>query len=185
MSRLDVSTANLTGFRAADERVRREGIKIKTLEELGVEDERLLHQIHEVESRSAQDIPSTQGISEDPYDEWAQRVLQGEGRPPSCFWIALDGDRPVGIARLTLRPQAAAFNGYTGVDRAYRGRGIAKALKLRTVEWARENGIRYIYTGNDAENHAMLAVNVALGYTPVSRQLEVIKELAHEHPATA
>ncbi len=70
------------------------------------------------------------------------------------------------------------WNAYTGVDRAYRGRGVARALKLRTIQWARQNNVDFIYTGNDIANQRMLAINVQLGYEPLPGWVEVVKELA-------
>jgi GNAT superfamily N-acetyltransferase len=54
----------------------------------------------------------------------------------------------------------------TGVDRPYRGRGLALALKLRTIRLARRYGAAYIRTHNDSENAPMLALNRKLGYQP-------------------
>jgi GNAT superfamily N-acetyltransferase len=82
----------------------------------------------------------------------------------------------VGLARLR-RQGNAAVNAYTAVDPAYRGRGIARALKLRTVLWARATGLEYLYTGNDIENRRMLAINSRLGYTPLPASVEMIKVL--------
>ena len=184
MSRLEVQAADLTRFDPSEERMRQEGIEITTLEKIGADNEAFLRDLYAMESRALLDIPSTEAVQPDPYEEWAERVLHHEGRSPRWFWIALDGNRPVGVARVSLRGTRAAMHGLTGVDREYRGRGIAKALKLRTVEWARENGIDFLYTGNDLENHAMLAINGALGYAPLPCEIEVVKEIGADHRAT-
>ena len=60
--------------------------------------------------------------------------------------------------------------------RAFRGRGVARALKLRTVRWAQENEIQFIDTANDAENARMLAINVRMGYKPLPAREEWLKE---------
>ena len=56
--------------------------------------------------------------------------------------------------------------GFTAVHPAYRGRGIALALKLRTIAFTREHGYRYIKTGSNAVNERMLGINAALGFQP-------------------
>ena len=54
----------------------------------------------------------------------------------------------------------------TAVRRAYRGRGIAGALKRATIGWAVEHDLEALETGNDVENAPMRAVNAMLGYSP-------------------
>jgi RimJ/RimL family protein N-acetyltransferase len=55
----------------------------------------------------------------------------------------------------------------TAVLRSWRGRGLATALKLRTIAWAVANGLTALETGNDEANLAMQAVNRRLGYRPL------------------
>ena len=175
MSRLEVQAANLEGYEGVAERLQEAGIRILTLAEAGADDERVLHGLHEVDTESAKDVPSSEPFVGAPYDIWLEHI-RGPGSSPEHLWIAMDGDRPVGMAQLDLRGTRAAFNGYTGVLRAYRGRGVARGLKLKTVEWARENGIDYIYTGNNVNNQRMLAINIRLGYKPLPKFREVLKE---------
>jgi RimJ/RimL family protein N-acetyltransferase len=52
----------------------------------------------------------------------------------------------------------------TGVDPAFRGRGVAVALKLRTIEFAQRNGYERISTWVESNNPSMLAVNEKLGF---------------------
>lgn len=176
-SRLKVADANLDGYLGVEERLHREGILITTLEELGTEDDNLLRAIHDMEFRTEHDIPSSEPPSQDPFELWRERQLHGIGKSVATFWIAMDGNRPAGLARLRAMSDGSTGNGYTGVDPDYRGRGIARALKLKTIEWARDHNIDYIYTANDIENHRMLAINVSLGYQPLPAELELVKEL--------
>ena len=59
-----------------------------------------------------------------------------------------------------------AYHDMTAVRRAYRGRGIAGALKRATIAWAVAHGLEALDTGNDELNAPMRAVNLALGYRP-------------------
>ncbi|MGH2400197.1 MAG: GNAT family N-acetyltransferase, partial [bacterium] len=54
--------------------------------------------------------------------------------------------------------------GLTGVRRQFRGRHIATALKVKTVEYARDHGIREIRTWNEINNAPMLAINIKFGF---------------------
>ena len=69
------------------------------------------------------------------------------------------------------------YNMFTGVQRAYRGRGIALALKLLTIRCARSFSARYVRTHNDSENGPMLAINRKLGYQPEPGLYRVVRDL--------
>lgn len=176
MSRLEVKWARLETCREAYRRVSDAGIRITTLAELAPSDEELLRAVHRLEDETLRDVPSAEEYVSMPFERWRARALEAPGFSFAAFWLALEGDRPVGTAELRLREARAAFNAYTCVDRAYRGKGIARALKLRTVEWAAQNGVDVIYTGNDLDNKPMLAINIDLGYQPLPAMVSVVKE---------
>jgi GNAT superfamily N-acetyltransferase len=124
------------------------------------------------------DVPTVIPFGEIAYAEWLDAIVNGAGRSPKWAWVAIAGDEPVGLARLrTYENERAAQNAYTGVRSDYRGRGVARALKYRTIEWCRANSIDFIYTGNDIKNVRMLAINVALGYQPLPCEIEFAKDL--------
>jgi GNAT superfamily N-acetyltransferase len=176
LSRLLVDEANLDGYEGVYDKVASTGITLRTLSEIGLDDRVMLERIHKLFFRSAQDIPSTETFSEPPIEVWL-KGLDAPGNSTDQFWIALDGDQPAGLAAVSKRGADAAFNEYTGVDREYRGRGIARALKLKTIEWAKANGVSAIYTANDYENAPMLSINIPLGYVEVPAEKELSKDL--------
>jgi len=177
MSRLDVRNANLDGYAGLEEQLRREGLRIATLAELGAGDEEVLRRVYALDMETARDVPSSEEHKDVPYQTWQVYRLEAPGASPESIWLALDGERPVGIAALRRQGRNAAWNSFTGVLRDYRGRGVARALKRRTIDWSRRNGVDFIYTGNDVTNKRMLAVNIRLGYQPLPAFLEVVKQL--------
>jgi GNAT superfamily N-acetyltransferase len=176
-SRLTVRDARLDRSRRAAERVRESGIRILSLTELNP-DEDMLRAICDIDNASAMTTPSSEEWNPTPFEEWKRYVTSGPGYAPDAFFVALDGNRPIALSFLELRTGGHASNGYTGVHPDYQGRGIARALKLRTVEWAQANGIDYIGTGNDPNNKPMLAINQDLGYEFLPAMLEMVKSLA-------
>ena len=66
---------------------------------------------------------------------------------------------------------------------AWRGRGIALALKLLAIRAARRYGARYLRTNNDSENAPMLAVNRKLGYQPAPGYYRMSARLASAESA--
>jgi GNAT superfamily N-acetyltransferase len=101
-----------------------------------------------------------------PIDEW----LREEATLPAGTFVALEHGMIVGYAGLLAWTDdpARAENGLTVVDRRWRGRGLATALKQRQLAWAAANGIREVVTWTQEGNEAMQRVNVRLGYTPRS-----------------
>ena len=66
--------------------------------------------------------------------------------------------------------------GITGTLRSHRRKGIATALKLKTIQYAIDYGAEWIQTGNE-ENNPMYDLNVMLGFKPMPAWLEMRKIL--------
>ena len=54
----------------------------------------------------------------------------------------------------------------TAVKRAWRGRGIARALKATEINWAIANGYTELHTSNEERNDPINRLNARLGYRP-------------------
>ena len=67
---------------------------------------------------------------------------------------------------------------HTGVARAWRGRGLARALKAGTIAWALDNGLEALEGSNDIDNAPMRAVNRRLGYEPEPDEIQFRGPLA-------
>src|SRR5256885_10047835 len=93
------------------------------------------------------------------------RRFHARDRRQDRLWIAVDGDRAVAMSFLRFPPvRGTVWTGYTCADREYRGRGIARAVKLQSLAQAADLGIPVVCTDNDAENAPMLHINETLGY---------------------
>jgi GNAT superfamily N-acetyltransferase len=95
---------------------------------------------------------------------------------PERVWIAADDDRLVGLSFLAFE-QNLVHTGYTGVLREYRGKGIARPLKLETLAQAIELGVEAVETDNDFENMPILHLNAELGYDEIMGQVQLHKRL--------
>ena len=78
------------------------------------------------------------------------------------------------------------MHGFTGVARAWRRQGVAAALKLRAIEYAREQGYQTIRAFNLLSQPEMMALNEKLGFHRAFSYVTVekfVKEAANIDPA--
>ena len=122
--------------------------------------------IHELLGRTILDIPGVNLARTSTFEEWRVWALDEQEIPRDCFILAADGDRIVGATILETRSNGALYTGHTSVDREYRGRKLALALKLLSIRVAKRREAPYMRTNNDSLNAPMLAVNRKLGYRP-------------------
>ena len=121
--------------------------------------------MYEVYCESAPDIP---GEEEEPpeFDAWLATDMQGLSDRPEATFVALSGEDVVGYAKLSISASRGdvAWHDLTGVRRAWRGRGIAGALKRTQINWAKANGFRHLKTHNEERNEPVQRLNRRHGY---------------------
>ena len=146
------------------------GVEITTL----AERPDLLRALHAVADATAHDIPGPdEPHTAGTFEEFVAYDVDGPQSRREAIFIALAGDEVAGYASLGF-PGAyptLAWHDMTGVMPAFRGRGIAGALKRAAVVWAAANGIDTLETENNVENAPMRAINLALGYQPQPDQV--------------
>jgi GNAT superfamily N-acetyltransferase len=104
----------------------------------------------------------------EPFDNWLAHDMQGSGDRPEATFIALAGEEVVGYAKfsLTQAQPRIAHHDLSAVKRAWRGRGIARALKAAQINWALANGYEELRTANDERNAPIRHLNARFGYRP-------------------
>jgi GNAT superfamily N-acetyltransferase len=175
LSQLDVAAADISELDVLEAAKRAEGLRLAPLGEL-LDRPRDLHALY---GEAAEDIPGDEQHAVPDFDEWRLDTLANPLLDPDGSMNVLDGDLPVAFAWLLVdREGSRGEHELTGTLRAYRGRALARLAKLAAIRWCRENGIRTLLTGNDAENAPMLAINNRLGYAPTVVHVEFAKQLA-------
>ena len=166
-----------------------EGIRLVTL----AERPDLIPDVHAAAVEAFPSIPSTTPIQPGSLDEFIAAAVEREGIPKDGFVVAVDEatGETAGYASLKLAAAnpSLAYHHMTAVRPAYRGRGVATAMKRATIAWALRAGIEELRTGNDERNAPMRAVNARLGYRPRADYLALRGPLAQmplgrarEHP---
>lgn len=164
--RLDLGRFDPSPFVHHLEHARQEGIAIVTLEEELRRDPGALRRAYELHNAVVADIPMPIPYTPIPFEVYVRSTIESPRALPDAYFLALAGDDYVGEANLE-RPVHGThlYHGVTGVLPAYRGRGIAAALKLATIAYGRRHGYSEIRTWNDMHNTGMLAINERLGFT--------------------
>ena len=122
--------------------------------------------IYAVAVEAYADVPGGEDAVMEPFEGWLEHDMQGSGDRPDATFVAVAGDEVVGYAKffLTAAQPSVAFHDMTGVKRAWRGRGIAAALKRAQIGWAKANGYERLETGNEERNAPIRRLNATLGY---------------------
>ncbi len=165
-SRLKVAAFDFGRFGGAEERAARQGVTLTTLAAEGARAPEVLHRVHEMMQTIGGDVPGTGTYTPIPYEHWVASDVDTPKALPDAFFLAKDGDRFVGVSLLHRRLEQpdVLSQELTGLLPDYRGKGIAMALKLQTVKYARAHGYREIRTNNDTRNRPMLRINEAMGF---------------------
>ena len=121
------------------------------------------------------DVPGEDEAEMASFEDWLSADMQGESDRPEATFVALADSEVVGYAKLALssaRPRVVMHD-MTGVRRAWRGRGIAGALKRAEIAWAKTNGYTRLETFNEERNEPIRRLNERHGYQPEPGQIIV------------
>ncbi len=134
------------------------------------------HRAHRVEALASVDEPGDVAGGAIGYAEWRADTWDNVGLDRVASTGAeVDGEL-VAIS-LVKRDGTRMWSDYTGTVPAYRGRGLAGLVKLAALHRAAARGVSVAYTGNDAANAPMLAINNRIGYRQVASQWSCVREL--------
>jgi GNAT superfamily N-acetyltransferase len=98
--------------------------------------------------------------------DWLAHDLQGSGDWPEATFVAVAGAEVVGYAKFSMNQAQpnVAFHDMTGVKRAWRGKGVARALKASEIAWAKRSGYERLITMNEERNEPIRRLNEEFGY---------------------
>lgn len=167
-SELNVEQFDFDRFVDAEEKVISKGFKIFTLGELKERFANWQQLDYELLEPIIQDIPSETARTEFPFAEFIKEYDIPTFMFDANFYaIECNSQKWVGMSSLNKDSGNPDYLkvGLTGVHKSYRSKGLATALKIKTIEFARDYGTKFIKTEND-ENNSMFNLNLMLGFKP-------------------
>lgn len=181
--RLNLAAFDFAAWQAVREQVAARGITITTYAEEAAHDSECLPKLHAFLNTVKADDPARQPYIPAPYES-AVRWCASEAFLPDAAFIAKDGDRYVGftdLIRYELLPNGIA-PGFTWVAQEYRRQGLATALKLTALDYARAHGYQVMRGFMFPQQAAMLALNDKLGFRQQYEYVTVEKLLRDVAP---
>lgn len=165
-SRLDLASFDPAPFADAAVRAAEAGIRLTTLADELASDPEAVRKAWALHEEARLDVPSIDPPTASPYERFEHNVLRSPYALPEAHFLAVRDGRYVGESSMGREgtDPGVIYQHLTAVLRSERGQGIALALKLRTIEYARSAGLREIRTWNASTNRPMLAINERLGF---------------------
>lgn len=162
---LDVTYFDSTPFESLEPQLNAQGIFIKTIRELESDphrDRKIFELYYEVEA----DVPHEgEGETKPAFEDWVEWGLHDSSILPDAYLIAVHGENYVGLRELgSYSDPEVLMGGLLGVRREYRQRGIALALQLRNIAYARAHGYRLLKDCTAIQNAPMQALFNKLGF---------------------
>jgi GNAT superfamily N-acetyltransferase len=152
------------------------GVRIATFRQLRLAHADAARRLYDLDATLWADVPFGLTGALPSYEGYLAAEIGHPDFLPAATFIALDGDQWIGVSALVRGP-GFLLNSMTGVLRAWRGRGLARWLKLHTLRHALERGAAGIRTFNDSINPAILALNASFGFRAANVQVRYRKDL--------
>lgn len=162
-SKIDLTVFEPAQFDADLQQVADQGIALKTILELAANldrNQKLFDLSWAIENG---DTPNTEG-DKPSLEQWCHWLAPDSGYLFDTCIIACDGDKYVGTTGLEIYDGTELGTGLTGVLSDYRRRGIATAIKVKSLSAAKSKGYTAAYTWSNSTNHGMIDINLRLGF---------------------
>jgi GNAT superfamily N-acetyltransferase len=111
------------------------------------------------------------------YEAWLAETWHHPLLSHELTSVALVDGRPAAFSAARTDGRTRYGTVMTGTGRAFRGRGLAKLAKNDSLHRARAAGFTDAFTGNDAGNEPMLAINRWFGYEICATEVAHVRDL--------
>lgn len=181
-SQLDLTAFDPAAFGDLESALAAQGITLRSIADLADDPDRD-HKLWRLDMAISVDLPGEE-IQEITLAEWRKLVLEDDTLLPEGYIVAVKDGEYLGMSQVVAdRASDVLQTGLTGVQREWRRRGLALALKVRALSWAKAQGYPGIKTGNEEGNVAMLAINDRLGFVSEPAGIKLEKVIREEEGA--
>ncbi|WP_149823333.1 GNAT family N-acetyltransferase [Streptomyces tailanensis] len=133
--------------------------------------------LFDLDAETVADEPSDLDAEFDDYEQWVAQTYRHPLLDHDLSTVVLVDGTPAAFTAVRTDGRNRYFTGMTGTARAFRGRGLAKLAKNDSLHRARAAGYTEAFTGNDAGNGPMIAINKWFGYEVCATEVRHVREL--------
>ncbi|MFI9255342.1 GNAT family N-acetyltransferase [Streptomyces sp. NPDC053069] len=133
--------------------------------------------LFELDAETLLDEPGDVDCAFRDYEAWIEQHWKHPLLDRDLTVAACVAGRPVAFSVAYTDGGTRYTTAMTGTARAHRGRGLAKLAKIHSLYRARAAGVTEAFTGNDAGNAPMIAINKWLGYEICATEVRHVREL--------
>ncbi|OIJ86331.1 GNAT family N-acetyltransferase [Streptomyces colonosanans] len=130
-----------------------------------------------LDAEASADEPSDVDYEFTDYEAWLVENWRHPLFSPELTTVAVVDGRPAAFSAARTDGGTRYGTAMTGTARAFRGRGLAKLAKNDSLHRARAAGFTEAFTGNDAGNEPMIAINKWFGYEICATEVRYVREL--------
>ncbi|MFF5898518.1 GNAT family N-acetyltransferase [Streptomyces argenteolus] len=134
--------------------------------------------LFEADAETTADEPSDTPVEFSDYENWLATTWRQPGFDHALTTVVVVDGKVAAFSVAQTDGLTRYWSGMTGTLRAFRGRGLAKLAKSDSLRRSRAAGYTDAYTGNDAGNRPMLAINRWFGYEICATEVRHVRELA-------
>ena len=176
---LDLDAFDDRPYDAIIARLQGEGFRFTSMAALGntEEDQRRLYVLNEttgMETMGTDGVPSWAS-----FEDFQQSVCRSDWYRPDGQMVVIASTTGDWAAMSAIaRFDDYAYNLHTGVDKRYRGRKLAQAVKVLALRYARDElKVNIVRTHHNSKNLPMIAIDRKFGYVQMSETLSMEKSV--------
>lgn len=179
-------TLDLTRFddRPYDEviaRLQAEGFQFTSMQALG-NTEAAQRKLYALNDMTSSETPGSEGVHAWlDFEDFQRSVCGADWYKPDGQMVVIDtaGGEWVGMSAITrFKGADYAYNLHTGVDKRYRGRKLAQAVKVIALRYAREVlKVGEVRTNHNSQNDPMIAIDRKFGYIQTPGSFAMVKNI--------